>query len=106
MHFSTTKSLLLTAILLASACTHEDDRCVEHNSAMGFDDIGPWGTTPREAVGHANGARTGTLSWQGGGAAGSLAPAEGQTGLSLALVIHEDSAIAVEREHVGDGRLA
>ena len=111
MHLSMTKSLLLTAALLVPtvlvpACTREDDRCVEHNSAVGFDDIGPWGATPREAVGHANGARTGMLSWHGGGAAGSLVPAESETGLSLALVIHEDSAIAVEREHVGDGRLA
>jgi hypothetical protein len=97
--------IVTTLILFCTACAPEEDRCVETATALGFDDPSAWGPSPADLHAHVEGERSGTITWLGGGEAGELEPATGAAGVSVDAVLAKDSAIAVEREHVGGGRL-
>ncbi|NJK33185.1 MAG: hypothetical protein HC927_12695 [Deltaproteobacteria bacterium] len=95
--------------LLLTACVPPDageDRCLEDRSALAYDALGPWDTSPRDAFAHTLGERTGTLTWLGGGELGQLIPDTGESSFTFAIVHDEASAESIDRTHEGTGRLA
>jgi hypothetical protein len=102
---TTTFSVLIIP-LLTLACVSQEDQCLETREALAFTEASSWGITPADAYAHVDGPRAGTLTWNGGGSLGEMSPSSGTSGFSLSTTLHTDSAIAVDLEHVGDGRLA
>jgi len=96
----------LAAALLACACATQDDACVERRTDLAFNQPSPWGPTPAELSAHVEGPRSGAVQWLGGGDLGELTPASGEAELSITTVLDPASAVGVELEHVGPGRLA
>jgi hypothetical protein len=92
--------------LLALACTFEEDRCIEVQEAVAFTEASSWGTTPADAYAHVDGPRAGVMTWNGGGDLGEMSPSTGVSDITISTTLHTDSAVAIERTHVGDGRLA
>jgi hypothetical protein len=99
--------LLSTALALATACASAtEDRCEEHHHELAFDEPGPWGSSPAEVYAHVEAQRTGTVSWLGGGSLGEMTPGEGSAAVTITTTLPMNSAVGVESEHIGGGRLA
>lgn len=100
------KTTPLSLALVLLACAPTEETCDETRSDIGYDEPGPAGTTPREAMEHIEATRYGTLTWAEGGSIGQLSPSGTETTITVNTTLDKDSATAIDRVHVGDGRLA
>lgn len=102
----TTLSYALFLWLALPSCTSEAERCELLERPLGYDEAGAAGSSPREAMQHAEGERVGTLSWADAGELGTLSTSGTQTTVTITTTLDTGSAREVDRTHVGDGRLA
>ena len=101
---STMKSITLSLSMLA--CVPTPETCEEVRSGIGYDDPSPAGTTPREIMEYTESTRYGTLTWGQGGSIGQLSPSGTETPITVTTTLDTNSAIVIDRVHVGVGRLA
>lgn len=100
------RTIIIVLLSCCAACAVYDDQCVENRAELDYDDPGPWGESAADRYAHAEGPRAGTLTWNGGADLGALEPSTGQAPVTIELVLDKDSAVGVDLEHVGGGRLA